>query len=155
MLRGVFVAQGEGTLHEPDDDLIDRHVLRAKCHSVRHWTHCRAMMAFRAVSKGITQYTKMTAVAGCLVVSRVGGGDRGAFRHGCQLLPLDYHGKKLDRPAIDLDMQAEWLFADSDRLWAVSKNEVAEVLADGTRPEVMRPTRFLLHPSRPFLYEEN
>ncbi len=106
------------------------------------------VMMFRTTSQGMPQYTKLAAWQETLWYPTVEGPGG-----GCKLSALDYAGKPLDRPAIELDMQPEWLLGDGEKLWAVSKNEVAEVFADGSRPVVMHPTRFLRDASKPFLYE--
>lgn len=99
----------------------------------------------------LKQYSRMTAWRGMLWYPELDA--PGSGRNGCKLHALGYDGNPTDAPAIEIDTQPEWLLADGDRLWAVSKNEVAEVLADGSRAVVMFPTRYLENPSPPFLYE--
>jgi hypothetical protein len=104
-----------------------------------------------AMSQSMPEFGKSTAWQGAIwyPTQNIGGGGR----NGCQLKSSDYQGKSLDRPAIEVDTQPSWLLADGDRLWAVSPGEVAEIYADGSRPVVMHPARFLSNASHPFLYE--
>lgn len=108
------------------------------------------VMMSQQFSQGLPQYTKMGAWQDALWYPIVaGGGGRGE----CKLSAMDYHGKPLDRTPIELVMQPEWLIAEGERLWAVSKDAVAEIMEGDPRPIVMRPSRYLLNPSKPFLYE--
>jgi uncharacterized RDD family membrane protein YckC len=109
------------------------------------------MMMFQGFSGGMPQYAKMSAWQDALWYPRVEG--PGGSRGGCKLQAVDYAGKPIDKPSISLDMQPDWLIADGERLWAVSKNEVADIWADGSRPVSMHPARYLLHSSKPFLFE--
>lgn len=108
-------------------------------------------MMMQTMAQRLPQHAKMTVWQNALWYPSLDG--PGGGRGGCTLQALDYAGKPLDTPAIELDSQPEWLLGDGDRLWAVSKNEVAEVLADGSRPVVMHPTRYLEYAAQPFLFE--
>lgn len=107
--------------------------------------------AMNPARQGQPQYAKFAAWQEALWYPTISlfGGSQGRSR----LAAMDYEGKPLDRPPISLDMQPEWLLADGDTLWAVSNNEVGEIMSDGSTPIIMRPERYLLNPSRPFLHE--
>lgn len=107
--------------------------------------------AMSPARQGQPQYAKFAAWQEAFWYPTISifGGAQGRSR----LAAMDYDGKPLDRPPISLDMQPEWLLADGDTLWAVSNNEVGEIMSDGSTPIIMRPERYLLNPSRPFLFE--
>lgn len=109
------------------------------------------LIAMQTLSLSMPQYGKGTAWQEAIwFPARIGPGGGGS---GCKLQAIDYQGKPLPKQEIEVDTQPAWLLADGDRLWAVSAGEVAEIYADGSRPQVMHPTRFLSNPSQPFLYE--
>lgn len=109
------------------------------------------LIMMQTLSLSLPQYGKATAWQGAIwFPARPGPGGGGS---GCKLQAIDYRGKPIEKQEIEVDTQPAWLLADGDRLWAVSLGEVAEILADGSRPVVMHPTRFLSNPSQPFLYE--
>ena len=109
------------------------------------------MMFGTMATANLPQYVKMTAWRDELWYPTFDG--PGGGRGGSKLTALDYAGKPLDKPAIELDAQPEWLIADGERLWAVSRNDVTEIYADGSRPVTMHPTRYLHHAATPFLYQ--
>ena len=118
------------------------------------------MMAMQQVHQTTGQYVKMTDWLGALwyPASEVQpGGPWGVVTpdRGLQskLMAMDYRGKPIEHTPYELETTPEWFVADGDRLLGVSKNEVVELNRDGSRPIVMRPTRYLIYASQPLLFE--